>query len=86
MLKHKPTNIVVKCQPTRSLPKNREEARRIMITKLDNFYNKEDSVENQRKRLERAKSIKNQSRSEKLRNIKMEFKKNLAENKSNEVE
>lgn len=45
-----------------------------MIVKLDNHFNKEDSAENQRKRLEQVKSKKAQSKSEKLRKLKMEFK------------
>lgn len=74
VLKHKPTNLIVKYHGTRSLPKNREEARRLMIVKLDDHFNKEDSIENQRKRLERIKYNKSQSKSEKLRKLKMEFK------------
>jgi len=86
VLKHKPSKIVVKHHGTRSLQQNREEARRLMIAKLDDLYNNEDSVENQRKRLERAKYNKNLSRSEKLRNRKMEFKKNLEESKDQNKE
>jgi peptide chain release factor len=74
VLKHKPTNIIVKCHETRSLQQNRQAARRIMITKLDNHLNHEDSVENQRKRLEQSKHKKAQSKSEKLRKLKLEFK------------
>lgn len=82
VLKHKPTSILVKNHGTRSLMQNREAARKLMIAKLDEFYNKEDSVENQRKRLERTKFNKSQSKSEKLRKLKMEFKQNLEENKN----
>lgn len=82
VLKHKPTSILVKNHGTRSLMQNREAARKLMIAKLDEFYNKEDSLENQRKRLERTKFNKSQSKSEKLRKLKMEFKQNLEENKS----
>lgn len=55
-----------------------------MIAKLDELYNAEDSVENQRKRLEKTKFSKAQSKSEKLRKLKMEFKKNLEENKKDD--
>lgn len=74
VLKHKVTNIVVRCHETRSLHKNRIEARRLLIAKLDELYNKEDSVDNQRKRLERVKYNKNQSKNEKLRKMKLEAK------------
>lgn len=81
LLRHKPTNIVVKNHGTRSLQKNREEARRLLVERLDEHFNKEDSVENQRKRLEKVKLNKANSKSEKLRKLKLEFKKNLEENK-----
>ena len=45
-----------------------------MITKLDNLINQDDSVESQRKRLELTKVKKAQSKSEKIRKLKMEFK------------
>lgn len=86
VLKHKPTKLFVKCHNSRSLPDNRKEARKLMVLKLDDFLNKEDSVENQRKRLERVKYNKLQSKSEKLRKRKMEFKKNLEANKSQALE
>lgn len=81
-LKHKPTNIIVKYHGTRSLQQNRQEARKLMIAKLDELFNQEDSVENQRKRLEKVKTYKAQSKSEKLRRLKMEFKQNLEKNKN----
>jgi peptide chain release factor len=74
VLLHIPTNISVKCHETRYLEQNRKEARRLLVNKLDEFYNKENSVENQLKRLEKAKSLKQQSKNEKLRKIKLEFK------------
>lgn len=74
VLKHKPTNIIVKNHETRSLKQNREQARKLMIVKLDNHFNKDDSVENQHKRLELVKNKKAQSKSEKLRKLKLEFK------------
>lgn len=83
-IKHIPTNIVVKYHGTRSLPKNRVEARRILLDKLDEYYNKEMSVENQRKRLEKEKSLKRQSKNDKLRKLKIAFKNNLDEIKNDE--
>ncbi|KAF9161643.1 hypothetical protein BGX21_010418 [Mortierella sp. AD011] len=38
-LKHFETGIVVQCQATRSLPQNRKLARRILIDRLDEYYN-----------------------------------------------
>ncbi|KAF9584593.1 hypothetical protein BGW38_005908 [Lunasporangiospora selenospora] len=38
-LKHLETGIVVQCQATRSLPQNRKLARKIMIARLDEYYN-----------------------------------------------
>lgn len=78
-IRHIPTNIVVKYHGTRSLIRNREIARTLMINKLDNLFNKEMSVENQKKRLEKEKSLKRQNKNEKLRKLKMEFKKNTEE-------
>ncbi|CAH1108807.1 unnamed protein product [Psylliodes chrysocephalus] len=47
VLKHIPSGIVVKCQETRFLEKNRKIAREILQKKLDNFVNKEESLEAQ---------------------------------------
>lgn len=57
-----------------------------MLSKLDELLNKEDSVDNQRKRFEKVKYIKAQSKSEKLRKLKMEFKQNLDANKKNDLD
>merc|ERR1711928_45259 len=54
-LKHLPTGLWVKCHQQRSLELNRKIARKLLITKLDNFVNGEDSVENQEKMLAREK-------------------------------
>lgn len=48
-LKHIPTGIVVKVHQQRSLEKNRRLAREILTLKLDNLYNGEMSVENQKR-------------------------------------
>lgn len=82
VLIHVPTNIQVKCHETRYLEQNRKQARSILQNKLDEFYNKEMSVENQIKRIEKEKSLKRQSKNEKLKKLKIEFKQNL--NKSSE--
>merc|ERR1712013_67878 len=54
-LKHLPTGLWVKCHQQRSLEMNRKIARKLLITKLDNLVNGEDSVENQEKILAREK-------------------------------
>ena len=48
-LKHLPTGLWVKCHQQRSLEQNRRIARKLLVTKLDNFVNGEDSIENQEK-------------------------------------
>lgn len=82
VLKHKPTNFVVKYHGSRALHENRKVARELMIAKLDAHYNKEESVENQKARLERVKFNKSQSKKEKTRKLKLEFKQNLELNKN----
>lgn len=82
VLTHIPTNIIVKCHATRYLIQNREEARKILVNKLDELYNKEMSVENQIKRIEKDKSLKRQSKHEKLKKLKIEFKQKLEEDEN----
>jgi len=60
-LKHFETGIVVQCQATRSLPQNRKLARRILIGRLDEYYNgelskrgqKADKIREKKKRMAR---------------------------------
>lgn len=85
VLTHIPTNIIVKCHMTRYLIKNREEARKILLNKLDEHYNKEMSVENQIKRIEKELSLKRELKDKKLRNLKSEFKKKLEEENKPEI-
>ncbi|KAG0347669.1 hypothetical protein BG005_011958 [Podila minutissima] len=47
-LKHFETGIVVQCQATRSLPQNRKLARRILVDRLDEYYNGEMSKRGQK--------------------------------------
>jgi len=54
-LKHLPTGLWVKCHQQRSLEQNRKIARKLLVTKLDNFVNGENSLENQEKMLAREK-------------------------------
>lgn len=74
ILKHIPTGIIVKCHMTRSLEDNRKEARKILITKLDNEINGEDSIEAQKKRIERKKLNESERRRKKLQEMKQKWK------------
>lgn len=75
VLKHIPTGIVVKCHQDRSLQINRKRARSILLTKLDNLLNDENSVEAQIKAIEKVKSKAKDKKKEKLRSLKDEWKK-----------
>ncbi|XP_043269344.1 mitochondrial translation release factor in rescue [Venturia canescens] len=74
VLKHVPTGIVVKCHETRSLWDNKQKAREILITKLDNMMNGKDSVENQKRRLLAKKSASMLRKKEKMAALKAAFK------------
>ena len=54
-LKHLPTGLWVKCHQTRSIESNRKIARQLLLGKLDNHVNGENSVENQQKILDKLK-------------------------------
>ncbi|XP_015172578.1 PREDICTED: probable peptide chain release factor C12orf65 homolog, mitochondrial [Polistes dominula] len=73
-LKHKPTGIVVKCHETRSVWINQKRAREILITKLDNLLNGDESIENQEKKLQKQSSIKKKQKQKKLAELKKSFK------------
>lgn len=75
VLKHLPTNLVVKCHETRSVDQNLKRAKESLINKLDILINKEDSVEAQMKRFERKKLLDNNRRKEKLKLLKENWKK-----------
>lgn len=76
LLTHKPTGVVARCHTSKSLEENKKEVRQIMISKLDDFYNKENSVSAQLKRIEKFKQSKNQVKRDKLEKLKAEWKKN----------
>jgi len=63
-LKHLPTGLWVKCHQTRSVEMNRKIAKQLLVAKLDNFVNGENSVENQKKVIEK---VKLESKKEKTR-------------------
>jgi len=54
-LRHIPTGVWVKCHESRSLVNNQKIARKLLLNKLDNTLNGEESVESQKKRIEAAK-------------------------------
>lgn len=73
-LRHRPTNIIVKVHQSRSLQQNREIARELLINKLDNLYNGEQSVENQKRRLAMYRESVRRSQSDIRRAMKQEYK------------
>ncbi|XP_066602336.1 mitochondrial translation release factor in rescue [Prorops nasuta] len=75
VLKHIPSGLVVKCHLSRMLDENRKTARELLITKLDNFYNGKDSIENQTKTLLQEKSRKKEYKQRKLTEKKAAYKK-----------
>lgn len=64
------SGIVVKCHEERSLHRNREKARKMMISKLDEHFNCDMSVSAQLRRLEEAKRSKAQQKSQKREAMK----------------
>ena len=83
-LKHLPTGLWVKCHQTRSVETNRKIARQLLITKLDNCVNAENSVENQKKAIDK---LKHERKKEKTRKKYEERRnKNSMENGGEEIE
>ena len=78
-LLHKPTGIQIKCMIDRSQKNNRSIARQLLREKLDEFYNGEESIANQRKRVLEQRSSKKAGRLHILREKKRLFKENLAQ-------
>ncbi|XP_076250588.1 mitochondrial translation release factor in rescue-like [Rhynchophorus ferrugineus] len=74
VLKHIPTGLVVKCQETRYLEQNRKIARSLLVTKLDNLLNGDDSIEAQKKRYSSKKRSAYESKKEKLKQLKKAWK------------
>lgn len=73
-LRHIPTNIVVKCHIHRVASRNREEARKILLNKLDILYNGDQSIEMQQKAIDGRKSSEKQRRQKKLAEMKEKWK------------
>lgn len=75
ILKHKPSGLIVKCHQTRSLARNRELAREILTQKLDILINGEMSIQAQKKRVLEKKSKESIRKSEKLSELKEQWRK-----------
>ncbi|CAG2104741.1 unnamed protein product [Medioppia subpectinata] len=73
-LTHLPTGIVVKCHVNREQHRNRVLARELLVDKLDQLMNGDQSVSAQRHRLVTEKFSKRNKKREKLRLLKEEFK------------
>ena len=80
-LKHLPTGLWVKCHQTRSLENNRKIARKLLLAKLDNFVNGENSLENQQKAIDKV-NLERKKEKVRLKYEKKRLEKLQAENKS----
>lgn len=82
VLRHLPTNLIVKCHAHRSLDQNRKEARRLMVVKLDNHLNGERSVESQELAVQKRKTVeatRRRKKSEEMKKLWREREKDLLE-------
>lgn len=74
VLRHIPTNIIVKSHMHRSAVANRKEARKILIAKLDERENGPNSVENQLKAIQNKKTQNTTHKRKKLNELKVKWK------------
>ncbi|KAL9900749.1 mitochondrial translation release factor in rescue [Glossina fuscipes fuscipes] len=65
---------VVKCHTHRLASKNRKEARKLLLEKLDMHFNGENSVQAQLKALENKKALERKRRQNKLNEMKQKWK------------
>jgi len=79
VLRHKPTNIIVKCHMHRAASANRKEARKILISKLDALQNGEQSIENQLKAIKEKKNSNEVRKRKKLNDKKEKWKQRESE-------
>ncbi|XP_013196075.1 mitochondrial translation release factor in rescue [Amyelois transitella] len=75
VLTHLPTGTVVKCHISRCQDENRKLAREMLVEKLDETLNGEESVAAQRRRLQEQKYKKNEYKKKKMAQLKSEWKK-----------
>lgn len=66
--------LIVKCQKTRFLNQNQKIARELLLTKLDNFLNGNDSIESQIKRFSGKRRLSYESKKAKLKQMKETWK------------
>ncbi|XP_075969872.1 mitochondrial translation release factor in rescue-like isoform X2 [Anticarsia gemmatalis] len=75
VLTHVPTGTVVKCHISRCQDENRKLAREMLIAKLDEDLNGDNSVAAQRKRLEEKKYKRSEYKKKKMAHLKSEWRK-----------
>ncbi|CAH0701622.1 unnamed protein product [Spodoptera exigua] len=75
VLTHIPTGHVIKCHTSRCQDENRKRAREMLVAKLDEELNGEDSVTAQKRRLESNKFKKTEYKKKKMAQLKSEWKK-----------
>ncbi|VVD03131.1 mitochondrial translation release factor in rescue [Leptidea sinapis] len=75
VLSHKPTGIVIKCHNSRCQDENRKNAREMLISKLDDIMNGEDSVAVQKRRIEEKRVKRAEYKKKKKAILKEEWKK-----------
>lgn len=85
VIKHKPTGLVVKCHEQRSLEQNRRRAREIMVEKLDNLYNGDDSVMAQKTKIIQQQLALKKANRERLRKLTTDFKKSVIKKDDSEI-
>lgn len=73
-LRHIPTGIRVKCHQQRSLIQNRQTARKLLIDRLDDIYNGDQSVRAQKERVEATKKAKRKQKSKKNAELRNAWK------------
>lgn len=76
VLRHKPTGFIIKCHMHRMLNANQKEARRLLVTRLDNHINGENSIENQLKMHLNKKSADATRKRKKMNELKEKWKNN----------
>lgn len=76
------TGIVVKCHQDRTLQRNRKLARQMLIDRLDQHYNGDDSVAEQKKRYILARKTDREQKAAELRLLKKQYQEALQRKRS----
>ncbi|KAK7794776.1 hypothetical protein R5R35_004118 [Gryllus longicercus] len=79
VLIHKPSGIVVKCHNSRLQSENRQEARKMLVEKLDTMLNGENSIQAQKLRIEEKKSKEKNRRQRRRAEMKQAWKEQSVE-------